>query len=66
MNESTNKLPKQSISLQFDGNDMKKRILDIKNDTGYFTKTKRNEVENVLNDLMKMNTSDDTLGNNYL
>jgi len=36
---------------------MKKRILDIENDTGYFTKTKRNEVENVLNDLMKINTS---------
>ena len=36
---------------------MKKRILDIKNDTEYFTETKRNEVENVLNDLMKMNTS---------
>jgi hypothetical protein len=58
MDESINKLPKQSISFQFDGNDTKKRILYIKNDTGYFTKTKRNEVENVLNDLMKMNTSD--------
>lgn len=57
MDESTNKLPKQSISLQFDGKEMKKMILDIKNDTGYFTKTKRNVVENVLNDLMKMNTS---------
>jgi regulator of RNase E activity RraB len=28
------------------------KILDIKNDTGYFTKTKRIEVENVLNELL--------------